>query len=87
MASPALAVEREMVGNDNDGALMLGLICDRRAAWADCCSFCLGEEMKNWVNRLPLEVEGLRGADSLSPPGITTGVFVELANGFRMGFL
>jgi len=58
LASPAFAVDREMVGKDRDGALIGGdglfrrccccaATAERRAACADCCSLLFGEEEKN----------------------------------------
>jgi len=84
LASPAFAVDNEIVGNDSDGALRL--ICDRSAACAVCCSLVFGDEEKNWVNLFPLEVEGLR-AVGCSPAGMAVDVEVEPTNGLRMGFL
>ena len=84
LASPAFAVDKEIVGNDNEGALRL--ICDRSAACAVCCSLVFGEEEKNWVNRFPLDVDGLR-AVGCSPAGMVVVVEVGLTNGLRMGFL
>jgi hypothetical protein len=93
LASPAFAVEREIVGNDREGALICGdglfskycccaVTADRRAACADCCSLVFGDEEKNWVNLFPLDVEGLRDV-GLSEEGRETTVLGELANGFR----
>jgi len=81
------------VGNDRDGALMGGdglfkrccccaATADRRAACADCCSLPFGEEVKNWANLLPLEVEGLRD-EGFSEGDITTAAVGRVANGFR----
>lgn len=56
----AVAVEREMVGNERDAELMGGaavfppVVC--RAAWAGVSSaFDLGDVEKNWVKRFGLE--------------------------------
>jgi hypothetical protein len=92
-ASPAFAVDRDMVGNEREGALIWGdgllrryCCCAATAAnnvsCAVSCSLLLGEEEKNWVNRFPLEVDGLRG-ETLSVDGVATALVVELANGFR----
>lgn len=81
------------MGNDRDGALMGGdglfkrccccaATADRRAACADCCSLLFGEEVKNWANLLPLEVEGLRD-EGFSEGDITTAAVGGVANGFR----
>lgn len=91
LASPAFAVEREIVGRDNEGALIIGdglfrrycccaATAERRAACADCCSFVFGEEEKNCDNLFGLDAEGLL---ALSADGVATaGVVVEVANGF-----
>ncbi len=91
-ASPPLAVDSDIVGNDKDGALIWGdgllrrccccaATADSSAAWADSCSLLFGEEEKNWVNLLALDVDDLREED-LSVGGITVALG-ELANGFR----
>ena len=93
LASPAFAVDNDIVGNDKEGALICGdgllrrccccaATADSNAACADCCSLLFGDEVKNWVNLLVFEVDGLRLA-GLSDGGITTAVLGELANGFR----
>jgi hypothetical protein len=41
-----------------------------------------GEEVKNWANLLPLEVEGLRD-EGFSEGDITTAAVGGVANGFR----
>jgi len=91
LASPPFAVERDIVGRESEGALIMGdglfrryCCCaetaERRAACADCCSLDFGDEEKNWVNLLGLEEEALR---VLSADGVATVVFVGAANGFR----
>jgi hypothetical protein len=88
-ASPALAVDREMVGRDNEAALGDGLFrrycccfsaAASKAAWAVCCSRLLGEEEKKLDNLAALENEVLREA-CLSLDGMATGA-VLLAKGF-----
>ncbi len=90
--SPAFAVDSDIVGSDNEGALICGdglfkrcccwaATAERSAAWADCCSLVFGEE-KNCVNLLPFEFDSLRTV-GLSDCGVTTAVLGGLANGFR----
>lgn len=67
-ASPAFAVDSDIVGNDSDGALMLGdgllrryCCCAAAAASRAACavwpSLVLGELEKNLVNRVAFEKE------------------------------
>jgi hypothetical protein len=87
-----LAVDNDIVGNDNDGALICGEGLLRRfccctataannAAWADCCSLLFGEDEKNCVNLLAFVKDDLLLV-GLSDGGMVTAVLVELANGF-----
>lgn len=68
MASPPFAVDKEMVGNDSEGAVGDGLLrryccwataAERRAAWAVWPSFVFGVLEKNFVNRVALEKDAL----------------------------
>jgi hypothetical protein len=53
--SPAVAVDREIVGRDMVGDGMCGDACmARRDCWADI-SLLFGDEEKNCVNRLPFD--------------------------------
>jgi hypothetical protein len=66
MASPAVAVEREILGREREEAVMPPAEGDccmaRRDCWAVCCVWSrdLGEEEKNWERRLPLVVDDRR---------------------------
>ena len=64
LTSPAVAVEREMVGRGAVGGAMP--CCWLCMAWRACCavrvSLDLGDEEKSWARRLPPDREGLRSA-------------------------
>jgi hypothetical protein len=94
LVSPAWAVDNEMVGNDSEGALMLGdglfrryccwaAAAANRAACADCCSLDLGEVEKNWVSLAALENEVLRVPDFSDGGCGETAELGADANGFR----
>ena len=89
-ASPAFAVDSEIVGSDRDGALICGEGLPRRysccfaaaASNADCAVCCpLGDEEKKLVSLAALENDDRR-LMLLSDDGMATAEVLELANGF-----
>lgn len=91
--SPALAVDREMVGSDRDGRLIDGEGLSRRyccwawaalsrAACAVCCSLLLGCPEKNCVKRVALVKEFLLGVGFSAAAGTVTVDVAVLAKGF-----